>query len=84
MASGTASRSDAINAVAQWFPEVPQPPPLEFGQRLSIAQNTLQEEGLTEAAGRGVWSITEAGRTAHDAQWEEWLQKYRSNEAANT
>jgi hypothetical protein len=76
---GTASRSDAISTVAQWFPEVTQPPPLEFGQRLSIAQNTLQEEGLTEAAGRGVWTITDAGRTAHDTQWEEWLQKFKSN-----
>jgi len=72
---GTASRTDAIATVAHWFPEVPQPPPAEFGQRLSIAQNTLQEEGLTELAGRGVWRLTEAGRLAHDAQWEEWLHK---------
>lgn len=75
MAGGTASRTDSIAAVAQWFPEVPQPSPAEFGQRLSIAQSTLQLEGLTELVGRGIWRITEAGRAAHDAEWEEWLRK---------
>jgi hypothetical protein len=75
MAGGTASRTESISAVAQWFPEVPQPPPTEFGQRLSIAQSTLQLEGLTELSGRGIWSVTEAGRLAHDAEWEDWLRK---------
>lgn len=75
MAGGTASRADSIKSVAQWFPEVPQPAPPEFGQRLSIAQNALQEEGLSEAAGRGVWRVTDAGREAHDANWPEWLAK---------
>lgn len=75
MAGGTASRPDSITAVAQWFPEVPQPSPAEFGQRLSIAQSTLQLEGMTELVGRGIWRITEAGRAAHDAEWEEWLRK---------
>lgn len=75
MLGGTASRGESIAAVAQWFPDVPQPPPVEFGQRLSIAQSTLQVEGLTELAGRGTWRITEAGRAAHDAEWEDWLQK---------
>jgi hypothetical protein len=70
-----ASRADAIAAVAQWFPEVPQPPSTEFGQRVSIAQNSLQEEALAERAGRGIWRVTEAGRVAHDAQWDEWLSK---------
>jgi hypothetical protein len=76
-AGGAASRADSIAMVAQWFPEVPQPPPAEFGQRVSIAQSTLQVEGLTELAGRGIWRITEAGRAAHDAEWEDWLQKER-------
>lgn len=75
MAGGTASRTESIIAVVQWFPEVPQPPLPEFGQRLSIAQSTLQMEGLTELAGRGVWRVTEAGRLAHDAEWEDWLKK---------
>jgi hypothetical protein len=76
-AGGAASRADSIALVAQWFPEVPQPPPAEFGQRVSIAQSTLQVEGLTELAGRGIWRVTEAGRSAHDAEWEDWLQKER-------
>ena len=74
-AGGTATRTESIEAVARWFPEVVQPPPVEFGQRLSIAQSTLQMEGLTEIAGRGTWRITEAGRAAHEAEWEGWLQK---------
>lgn len=75
VAGGSAGRGESIKSVAQWFPEIPQPPTAEFGQRLSIAQNTLQEEGLTEAAGRGTWQITEAGRQVHDAHWQEWLAK---------
>jgi hypothetical protein len=75
VAGGTASRGDCIAKVVEWFPEVPQPPPAEFGQRLSIAQSTLQVEGLTETTGRGVWTVTEAGRAAHDAEWEDWLKK---------
>ncbi len=77
-AGGASSRSDVIAAVARWFPEVPQPPPAEFGQRLSIAQRELQVEGLTELGGRGLWRVTEAGRAAHAAQWEEWLRKQES------
>jgi hypothetical protein len=79
MSGGEASRADSISMVAQWFPEVPQPPPAEFGQRVSIAQSTLQVEGLSEAAGRGVWRITEAGRAAHEAEWEEWLRKHETS-----
>jgi hypothetical protein len=75
IAGGTSSRSDSIASVARWFPEVAQPPPAEFGQRLSIAQSTLQLEGLTELAGRGIWRITDAGRQAHDEEWEGWLKK---------
>jgi hypothetical protein len=75
MLGGMASRMECISMVAQWFPEVLQPPTVEFGQRLSIAQNTLQLEGLTEIVGRGTWAITEAGRAAHDAEWEDWLKK---------
>ncbi|HVF98234.1 MAG TPA: hypothetical protein VND68_00215 [Chloroflexia bacterium] len=71
---GRASRTECIALVAQWFPEVPQPPPAEFGQRLSIAQNTTQLEGFTEIVERGVWAITEAGRAVHDAEWEDWLK----------
>jgi hypothetical protein len=74
-AGGQASRTESISAVAQWFPELPQPLPPEFGQRISIAQSTLQLEGLTELVGRGLWRITEAGRAAHDAEWEDWLRK---------
>ena len=75
---GQASRTECIGLVAQWFPEVPQPPPTEFGQRLSIAQNTTQLEGFTEIVGRGVWAITEAGRAVHDAEWEDWLKNKES------
>jgi hypothetical protein len=75
MLGGTASRTECISMVTQWFPEVLQPPTADFGQRLSIAQNTLQVEGLTEIVGRGTWAITEAGRAAHDAEWEDWLKK---------
>jgi hypothetical protein len=75
VAGGTSTRADSILAVARWFPEVPQPAPAEFGQRVSIAQSTLQMEGLTELAGRGIWRITDSGRLAHDAEWEEWLKK---------
>jgi hypothetical protein len=74
VSGGRASRTECIGLVAQWFPEVPQPPPAEFGQRLSIAQNTTQLEGFTEIVERGVWAITEAGRAVHDAEWEEWLK----------
>lgn len=74
-AGGTASRTDMILAVARWFPEVPNPPPAEFAQRISVAQRTLQVEGLSELEGRGLWRITDAGRTLHDAQWNEWLRK---------
>src|SRR5204862_578018 len=45
-AGGTATRGEVIAAVARWFPEVPQPPPAEFGQRLSVAQRTLQVAGF--------------------------------------
>ncbi len=75
MGQGSLSRTESIKAVAEWFPEVAQPAPPEFGQRLSIAQNTLMEEGLTEAAGRGNWRITEGGREVHDSYWQEWLVK---------
>lgn len=78
MAGGVAGRSECIKLVAQYFPEVSQPPPAEFGQRLSISQNALQEEGLTEAAGRGTWQITEAGREVHDGQWQDWVERSRS------
>jgi hypothetical protein len=78
MLGGTASRAECIAKVAEWFPEVAQPPPVEFSQRVSIAQNTLQLEGLTEQAGRGMWRITEAGRVAHAAEWDGWLQKQES------
>jgi hypothetical protein len=74
VSGGKASRTECIGLVAQWFPEVPQPPPAEFGQRLSIAQNTTQLEGFTEIVERGVWAITEAGRAVHDAEWEDWLK----------
>ena len=72
MSGGELSRADAIVSVARWFPEVPTPPPAEFGQRVSVAQSALQAEGLTEIAGRGVWSITDKGRTIHDGEWEGW------------
>lgn len=75
MAQGTASRADCIKALAEWFPEVPKPIPSEFGQRVSIAQNVLQDEGLTEPVGRGIWGITSEGREAHEAHWQEWLQR---------
>src|SRR5215203_3678493 len=72
MSTGELTRADAILSVARWFPEVPTPPPAEFGQRVSVAQSALQAEGLTEIIGRGVWSITEKGRTLHDNDWEAW------------
>ena len=74
-AGGSATRPDLIVAVARWFPDVPQPPPAEFGQRLSVAQSTLQVQGWTELGSRGVWLITPAGRAAHEDQWEAWLRK---------
>ena len=74
-AGGAASRTELIGAVARWFPSVPQPPPAEFGQRLSVAQRALQVDGLTELDRRGVWRITEAGRTAYAAQWDDWRSK---------
>ena len=72
---GVLSRADAITLVARWFPEVPQPIPAEFGQRVSIAQWALQEAGESESSGRGMWKITEQGRARHDAEWEEWAEK---------
>jgi hypothetical protein len=75
MSGGSATRSDCIAKVAEWFPGVPQPPPPEFSQRVSIAQNSLQLEGLTEQVSRGTWQITEAGRAAHDAEWKKWVEK---------
>jgi hypothetical protein len=72
MAGGELSRGDAIVAVARWFPEVPTPPPAEFGQRVSVAQSALQAEGLTAIAGRGLWSITDKGRGLHESDWEGW------------
>jgi hypothetical protein len=80
LAGGTASRTACIRGLVEWFPEVPNPAPSEFGQRVSIAQNVLQDEGLTETAGRGVWSITEAGREAHENHWKEWLERENRNE----
>lgn len=74
-AGGALSRGETIAAIARWFPEVPQPPSAEFGQRVSVAQHALQNEGLTELEGRGLWRITEAGRAAHAAQWDEWLRR---------
>lgn len=75
MSAGELTRADAIVAVARWFPEVPSPPPAEFGQRVSVAQSTLQAEGLTEIAGRGIWSITDKGRTFHDNDWDAWQNR---------
>ena len=72
---GELGRSDAVALVARWFPEVPQPIPAEFGQRVSIAQWALQEAGQSELSGRGIWKITEAGRARHDAEWEEWASQ---------
>jgi hypothetical protein len=72
---GKASRTECISMVANWFPEVSQPPPTEFGQRVSIAQSTLQIEGLTEITERGTWAITDAGRAAHDAEWANWTKR---------
>jgi hypothetical protein len=72
---GELGRSDAIAQVARWFPEVPQPTPAEFGQRVSIAQWALQEAGQSELSSRGVWKITPAGRARHDADWEDWVSK---------
>jgi hypothetical protein len=72
MGGGELSRTDAILSVARWFPEVSQPPPAEFGQRVSVAQSALQAEGLTEIAGRGVWSVTNKGRELHDQDWDSW------------
>ena len=74
-AGGAASRTELITAVARWFPSVAQPPPAEFGQRLSVAQRALQVEGLTELDGRGIWRITEAGRALYAAQWDAWRGK---------
>ncbi|HMA36930.1 MAG TPA: hypothetical protein VKY74_20920 [Chloroflexia bacterium] len=74
-AGGAGSRVELIAAVARWFPEVPQPPPLEFGQRLSVAQRELQVAALSELDGRGIWRITAAGRALYAAEWDEWRQK---------
>lgn len=75
MGGGELSRADAIVSVGRWFPEVPSPPPAEFGQRVSVAQSALQADGLTEITGRGVWSITDKGRSTHDTEWENWHGK---------
>ena len=72
---GELSRGDAIALVARWFPEVPQPIPAEFGQRVSVAQRALQVAGQSELTGRGMWKITEEGRTRHEAEWDDWLKK---------
>jgi hypothetical protein len=72
---GELSRSDAIPLVARWFPEVPQPIPAEFGQRVSVAQRALQVANQSELSGRGMWKITGEGRARHDAEWEEWQKK---------
>ncbi|PZR99610.1 MAG: hypothetical protein DLM69_07215 [Candidatus Chloroheliales bacterium] len=72
---GEAARSEVIAEVARWFPGVAQPLPGEFGQRLSVAQSTLQAEGLTTLNGRGIWQITAAGREFYAAHWGEWLHK---------
>jgi hypothetical protein len=75
MGGGELSRTDAILSVSRWFPEVTQPPPAEFGQRVSVAQSALQADGLTEIAGRGIWSITLKGRALHDSDWDTWQGK---------
>jgi hypothetical protein len=72
---GELSRTDAITLVARWFPEVPQPIPSEFGQRVSVAQRALQVAGQSELSGRGMWKLTEDGRRRYDAEWEAWEQK---------
>ncbi|HKP53011.1 MAG TPA: hypothetical protein VJ183_10195 [Chloroflexia bacterium] len=72
---GELSRVDAIPLVARWFPEVPQPIPAEFGQRVSVAQRALQVAGQSELTGRGMWRITDEGRARHDAEWEEWQRR---------
>ncbi|MEO8287947.1 MAG: hypothetical protein ABI670_16080 [Chloroflexota bacterium] len=72
---GELSRSDAITLVARWFPEVPQPIPAEFGQRVSVAQRALQVAGQSELSGRGMWKLTDEGRSRHDAEWDEWQGK---------
>jgi len=69
---GELSRSEAITLVARWFPEVPQPIPAEFGQRVSVAQRALQIAGQSELSGRGMWKITDDGRARHDAGWADW------------
>lgn len=75
-AGGEAPRSDLIGEVARWFPSLVQPLSAEFGQRLSVAQSTLQAEGLSMMGGRGVWQITDAGRAYHVTHWADWLQKH--------
>jgi hypothetical protein len=72
---GELTRGDAITLVARWFPEVPQPIPAEFGQRVSVAQRALQVAGQSELTGRGMWRLTEEGRARHDAEWDEWQRK---------
>ena len=69
---GESSRSDAIVLVARWFPEVPQPIPAEFGQRVSVAQRALQVAGQSELSGRGMWRVTENGRARYQAEWDDW------------
>ena len=55
MGGGELSRTDAILSVARWFPEVTQPPPAEFGQRVSVAQSALQSDGTHRD--RGPWRL---------------------------
>src|SRR5207244_3573050 len=74
-AGGALTRPEAIISVARWFPEVPQPIPAEFGQRVSVAQRNLQVAGLSVLNGRGTWKITAEGQALYDAEWEEWLRK---------
>jgi hypothetical protein len=75
-AGGESPRSELISEVARWFPGLTQPLSSEFGQRLSVAQSTLQAEGLSAMGGRGIWQITAAGREYHDVHWEEWQHKH--------
>ncbi len=74
-AGGEAVRSAVITSVARWFPNLAQPLPSEFGQRLSVAQTMLQTEGMTMLKGRGIWQITDAGREFYAGNWHEWRLK---------
>lgn len=76
---GEATRTDVIAELTRWFPDITTALLSEFGQRLSVAQSTLQAEGLSGLNGRGVWQISDAGRAYHDANWEEWQRKYANS-----